>query len=283
MPDLSDEIPLKDIPQSFMDSVKSDLKHFLVPFLGLSESGPVPDLIPLGSGTLIRVNDTHGVLTAAHVCHKFSKFEKIHIVLSDRVATGFSISSEYISVKEIWGGKASEWGPDLAFLELALNDVSIIAASKSFLDLSQQKDALLDAPPNIGKGLWAITGLVGEFSDVEHKLEDRIVSAHVDCQAFFSTIHDTHERQGHDYFDVGVSKKLDGVPVSFGGVSGGGLWQIQISKNKDGEIYWNGNRYFRGVAFWESEPSKGRQIIRFHGPRSIFETAWTEWGFPKGS
>lgn len=141
-----------------MDSVKSGLKHFLVPFLGLSESGPVPNLIPLGSGTLIQVGAARGILTAAHVWHVAQSYNQIHIILTDRVATGFWISPDHISPRIIWGGETNEWGPDLAFLELAPKDFSLLSASKSILDLSQQKTALADNPPKIDKGLWVITG-----------------------------------------------------------------------------------------------------------------------------
>lgn len=264
-----------------MDDVLSGLGHFLVPILGEARSDGVPELKPLGSGTLIQIGDTRGILTAAHVWNKAKKFENIHFVITRGKSSAFAVPRDHIFVKKIWNAATPEWGPDLAFLEIAPNHISTIGARKSFLNLNLQKATLAEYPPKIEKGLWAITGLVAEFSEVQVQTEKQIVTVNAVCRAFFTLIQGTHEHQGYDYFDAGVKKELDGVPTSFGGVSGGGLWQIDLSKNKDGEISWDGKRYFRGVAFWQSDLSKARQVIRFHGPRSVFEKAWAEWGFPE--
>ena len=276
---MSPEIKMKDIPQSFMDAVRNGLKNYLVPMLGFSEADPVP----LGSGTYVRIGDRYGILTAAHVWNAASSYQKIFIILTDRSPTAFSISPRHISPKLIWGGKENEWGPDLAFLELAPNDVATLKGSKSFLNLAKQKAGLLEKPPNTEKGLWAVTGLVAEFSTIEHKLEEKINTAKANCQAFFSTIHDTHIRGEFDFFEAGANLGLEGVPKSFGGVSGGGLWQIDISQKKaTGEIYWDEKLYLRGVAYWEEEqPTAGLKAIRLHGPKSLYETAWKEWEFPE--
>lgn len=68
--------------------------------------------------------------------------------------------------------------------------------------------------------------------------------------------------------------QLPGVPLSFGGVSGGGLWEIKLSMTSSKEISWDEKRYFRGVAFWQSEVSDGYRMIRCHGPKSSFEKTW---------
>lgn len=266
-----------------MDSVRSGLENYFVPILGQSKLGPTPDLRPVGSGTLVQINDVHYILTAAHVWHVARDFNKIHFVLTTRTPSAFAIPSEHISANELWDDQASEWGPDLALLKIAPHYASTIMAHKSFLNLSQQKTILAEHPPKTDRGLWAIMGMEGEACAVHHHPEIRTTTANVICQAFLSTINQTHVHQGYDYLDIGAALTLSGVPSSFGGVSGGGLWQIDLSKDKSGIISWNGKRYFRGVAFWESPSSDGRRVIRTHGPQSIFEKAWMAWGFTSPS
>src|SRR6185295_8094041 len=94
-------------------------------------------------------------------------------------------------------------------------------------------------------------------------------------QAFISAVQRTYERNGYDYFDLGANLQLSGVPSSFVGVSGGGLCQINLSMAKSGTTSWDGKRYFRGVAFWESEKTDGHRMIRCHGPNTIFERRGT--------
>ncbi len=275
------EIKLKDIPDAFIESVFSGLKHYLVPMLGQSETPSGPNFEHFGSGTLIQIGPTTGILTAAHVWHKAKTYKQINIALTDLAATGFSILPSNFTPRQVWGGKKNQWGPDLAFLELSPKDYSTLSASKSFLNFTKQKAELADNSPETAKRLWVIMGLVAEFSTVDPKPKEGKVSSRPVCRGMFSTIHNTHERNGHDYFDAGVNQGLEGVPTTFGGVSGGGLWQVDLSKNKDGEFYWNEKPHLRGVAFWETEPVNGRRFVRHHGPKSIFETAWKEWGFPE--
>jgi hypothetical protein len=59
--------------------------------------------------------------------------------------------------------------PILLFLDLAPSDVATIKAEKSFLNLLKQKEALAKHAPVIEKGFWAVTGMVGEYTEV-HKI-----------------------------------------------------------------------------------------------------------------
>ncbi len=278
--DMTVGIPIKDIPQAVLDDVMDSLKNYLVALYILLPEKPQPRPKPIGSGTFVEIKGTHYILTAAHVWHKISWAEMIGLVLTD-YQSSFMVLRDAISAQELWNGKDSEWGPDLALLKLALADVATIKAHKSFLNLTQQKEALASCPPAIEKGHWAVTGMVGEFTEVQSHPGAGTVECHIRGEAFISAVQQTHERDGYDYFDLGANLNLPGVPSSFGGVSGGGLWDVRLSMAKSGTISWDGKRYFRGVAFWETEKSGGHRMIRCHGPKSIFEKAWESWELPR--
>jgi len=279
---VKEDIPIKDIPEEVFDDVILVLKNYLVALYILLPEKLQPRPAPIGSGTFVEIEGGHYVLTAAHVWHEVRKEDKIGLVLTDSQSS-FMVLRDGIASKYLWDGCLSEWGPDMALLKLAPSDVATIKAHKSFLNLQQQKAALAENPPIIGKGLWAVTGMVGEFTEVQSNPNLRAVTCHIHGEAFISAVQQTHERNGYDYFDLGAQLELPGTPSSFGGVSGGGLWQIRLLKSKSGEIAWDGKRYFRGVAFWQSEIKDGYRMIRCHGPKSIFEKAWDSWTLPFGN
>ena len=273
-------IRIEDIPQGVLDDVISSLKNYLVALYVLLPEKPQPRLRLIGSGTLVKIEGTYYILTAAHVWHETRGEEKIGLVLTDHQSSFMMMPRVYICAKELWDGKVSEWGPDVALLKLATPFVSTIAARKSFLDLAQQKEAVASCPPATENTLWALTGMVGEFSNIQTHPEARAIEVSVHGRAFFSFVQQVHQHDGYDFFDLGANLQLPGVPSSFGGVSGGGLWQINLSMAKSGTISWDEERYFRGVAFWESEKTDGHRMIRCHGPKSIFEKAWDSWALP---
>ena len=271
-------IPIEDIPQVVLDDAGLRLQDYLVPIFALLQRSPEPRLI--GSGTLVKIEGTHHILTAAHVWYETRDAEQIGLVLT-AYPSKFVMPRAAISTKQLWNRENPEWGPDLALLELARPFVSTIAAHKSFLNLAQQRAMLAVHPPATEKGLWAVTGMVGKFSAVQRLPETRTIEANVQGRAFFSVTHQTYQRDGYDYLDPIAKLELPGVPSSFGGVSGGGLWEVGLSMTKSGTISWDGKPHFRGVAFWQSADSDGSRVIRCHGPRSIFERAWELWELPR--
>lgn len=279
---MENEIPIMAIPSEVDAEIVLQLKNYLAVLYTVLIEQQIPRSRPIGSGTFVEIGGAHYILTAAHVWHEARKEDKIGLVLTG-YQSSFMVLRDSISSKELWSGSISEWGPDIALLKLAPSDVSTIKARKSFLNLSKQKGVLAEYPSVIEKGLWAVTGMAGEFTEVQSSPEQKAVTCHIRGKAFISTVAQTHERNGHDYFDIGAKLDLPGSPKSFVGVSGGGVWQIRLSKAKSGEISWDGKRFFRGVAFWESKRSDGRMIIRCHGPKSIFEKAWDSWNLPVSS
>jgi hypothetical protein len=277
---LSVGIPIRNIPQSVLNEVVLGLQQFLVVLFFLRPQNSEPQVRFIGSGTLVEIQGTHHILTAAHVWHKTEGARQIGLVLAAS-RSRFMMPREAISVKLLWDHKHPEWGPDLALLQLTPSIVPTIAAQKSFLNLTYQRTTLATHPPATEKGLWAVAGLVGELSKVQRHSAERTIIATAPVRALFSAVQETHQHGGYDYLDLSAKLKLSDVPSSFGGLSGGGLWEVGLSMSKSGTISWDERRHLRGVAFWQSRLSDGRRVIRCHGPRSIFKRAWESWGLPR--
>jgi hypothetical protein len=273
-------VQIKDIPQSLLDEIfELNLQHYFVPILALRTERCKEPVKLIGSGTLVGIGSSYHILTAAHVWDATEAFPSLGLVIAHR-GSPLSIQREYIQARRLRGSGSEEFGPDLALLALPAPNVSQIRAHKSFLDLMRQRDkCCADSPPQ-DFGVWAVTGMVERFSSVRQGAEWGAIDLDVHSRAFFGAIDGTHERDGYDYLDVGAKMELEDVPPSFEGVSGGALWQIDLSVNKTGQILWGGKKHFHGVAFWQSAILEGRRIIRCHGRKSLFEKAWREWELP---
>ena len=272
----SRDIQIEDIPMSVLDQVENGLRHYFIPILALWKRDPVPKFELIGSGTLMDIAGKGYILTAAHVWNAAAGADSLQLLMKAGRAR-VEIPRADIYAKTIWDRDGpEEWGPDLAFLEIPPLQLSALRGRKSFLNFEQQLADLSENPPQIENGLWAKYGVVGEFSNVNVDTENKHLNAELVTRAFFGGVTQTHSIAGFDYYDTRADLWLDGVPSSFGGVSGGGLWQVGLSISKSGDYSWDGKRHFRGVAFWQSSAIDEQRIIRFHGPTSIFERALSE-------
>jgi hypothetical protein len=275
---VSTDVPFDNIPDSVLDEVRLGLQHYFVPLLVLSPENPRQPVDLAGSGTLVELVGRHYILTADHVWHKTDGWSDIGLVVVPE-GPPLAIPRDRIVPKRLRASSYSRWGPDLALLEIPPHLVSAISARKSFLNLARQRSLLPSHPPKIDKTLWAVTGLVGESSEVEALPVTQVAVAKIRGEAFFGVTCTADRRKAYDYLTVNAKTSLPGVPSSFKGVSGAGLWQITL-KMKVGTVVWRGERHFRGVAFWEEPQPTAEHVlaIRCHGPRSIFQKAWSEWG-----
>jgi hypothetical protein len=245
-------IPFKDIPQTLLDEVGADLQHYFVPILGLFLDERHDPLRLIGSGTLVRINTMHYVLTAAHVWQAAEQFPMIGVSLTS-YDSWFQISRGHI-VARTRGTDFGAFGPDLALLELPSISVGRIKAHKTFLDLVQQRQAFLTDPLALDLGIWAVMGMSGAESEINAQPEERSLIANVQGRAFFSGVRTTFKRDDWDYVDVSADLGLVGVPPTFGGVSGGGLWQMPLALSKTNQLSWPGRKRFHGVAYCIGRP-----------------------------
>jgi len=276
---VSPDVSTDDIPQALLEEVRLEIQHYFVPLLVASLEDPKHPLDLAGSGTLVESSGKHYILTADHVWNKAEGWEQIGLMLADG-GTPLGIPCNLLAPKRLGVKPYSQWGPDLALLEIPPHLVGTIAARKSFLNLARRRSMLSTHPPQLEKTVWAVMGLVGQKSKVELLTEAHTVIATVRGEALFGWTCTAERRDEYDYLTVYARTTLPDVPSTFRGVSGGGLWQITLRMRAE-KIISLGGHHFRGVAFWEQSLSSDRIAIRCHGPVSLFETAWRAWGLPQ--
>jgi hypothetical protein len=253
---------------SMLKSSSSDLRQNIVRSLGSSSTplfavfghGKQSRLQLAGSGSFVIAGGSHYILTAAHVWEKVLKFAvKVGIVLPDNITHSFLIDVAAvvpIALKpktSIW----NEWGPDLVLLRIPPERVGSIEAFHVFEHLESPPK-----PLNVKScECWVVVGSPGELGKfTTNYAEVQITGRFVDPKP--------RQRGKYDYFDFNLDSISPGMPKSWGGLSGGGLWRVLVyCSPQTGKIDWA--QRLVGVPFWESQLKRRYRVIRAHGPNSI--------------
>lgn len=236
------------------------LGMYSVALLGLNwPPGETERLEFAGCGTLVRIEESRHILTAAHVWSYLRKFERVGLTLYPNRDQRFAIATSEIDAATT-DPLTDDFGPDVCFLRIPPLSVGTIEAVKTFYNLSIRKAKSLSAEPDNQHGPWALMGVPAVFGEFSRS------HASFDHTAFLLPPGTGFERDGWDYvdFEVYVETPTSAAPPSFGGVSGGGLWQLRIN----GSIVRGAE--LEGLAFYQSEVKQNLRTIRCHGRRTVY-------------
>ncbi len=213
-----------------------------------------PGYYLIGSGTLIKIDGMSGVLTAARVMDEIPTRGIAALTLFKNLDIG-----QFVEIDMALTDRIILPGADLAFVRLPLPIVGTLAASKPFKDISAPP-----APREDGIVLHARFGVPGKWTPDE-ELSDR-------TRRRFKLM-GTMGKASDDR-DVGACDLFTFAPIlaeqfaalsSYGGVSGGGVWEVYI--NAEGEVL---ERRLVGVTFEEREVERSL-VIDCYGPLSIYD------------
>lgn len=262
-------MPSPEEIKSLLEDEKSGLREEVVRTVGVhtvvlltisdSREGEVLDLG--GTGTLVSIARFHYILTAAHVWEERLKSARdVGITLKEDIDHCCRIrAASFVVSCMLRPDNWNEWGPDLVFLKLPENLVGGIEAFRSFYRLDMERAGVkLDGIE--ARILMGAPRATGKFTRTHADLSINGFFADVSAQAY--------NKGEFDYIDLREDVALPGVPQTFGGVSGGGLWRVQIYQSPDtGKIDWSW--LLEGTAFHQSDLIDNHRIIRCHGRKSI--------------
>jgi hypothetical protein len=269
MPEIK-EILFKDIPKEVIDNAMEDLRQYSVGFVRMEFSHGREDAVLLGSGTLVSIGPTHAVLTADHVLRVLPNEGRLGMILAHhQKPTTFDIQG--ISYLKIARGTIDADGPDLGAVILAPSIAGSIAAQKTFYNLDLRRDQMLNSPPDLHDGFWFVNGYIDEYTMEGVAENGGLIKRFYNLSAAGSP--DRMDIVGDfDFFDfpVETSARLC-VPESFGGMSGGGLWQVPL-KLENGKII---HRFplLSGVVFYQEPTTVKTCGVRCHGRQSVYRVA----------
>ncbi len=234
-----------------------------VVIVAVSQSALGPRIEQAGTGTLVFVEGSHFILTAAHVWEcVLKRADKLGIT----IRTGRSFPNEFLMEVATIAPFAlprqrdwDEWGPDLILLRIPPFHVGTIEAFKTFYNLSTETRRLTNSNHLETWMLFGAPHALGQFTQTQ---------AHLHARAFQVIEESSYSRDGLDYIDVFAHWPSQQVPINFGGVSGGGLWKILIfSEPSTGKLDYI--RTLEGVAFYHLRIEGDHGVIRCHGLESI--------------
>ena len=256
------DLTREDITEELLAEVFAKLWTFSTSLFAASDGD---EKLPTycGTGTFVATNESC-LLTAAHVWEALQKFDLFALSLkSDRAPT--LVRLEFISPVFVSERRSEEWGPDLALLRLPDVHASEIAQYKAFYNLDRRASEAAE-PEKHEDGLRIVIGAVGEKGTVDAQ------NAVMPTDVFPLQILRTAERDGFDYLDICSNHgSRPGLPNSYGGISGSGLWRIALKRSlTNGEVSLH-HASLEGVAFHEGfDESPQRGYIRCHGRKSVY-------------
>ena len=128
---------ISDLPSDFLrETTRSVLNHLVgLIRIGNKQSSDIIQLI--GSGTLVQLDDTFGILTAHHVLKAIPSKGHLGLILPyfDKEHR-YSIDISHITKMPIARGDIDCEGPDLAFIKLPQPYIGQIEAQGTFYNLS---------------------------------------------------------------------------------------------------------------------------------------------------
>jgi hypothetical protein len=263
---------MSDLPDSLISQIADKLHVYSTALFRLwFDDQGVRRGQPFGSGTFVFIEGTYGVLTAQHVVDRLSDPYTLGLsVAREDEEHAMSVERNSLRIVEVAKPELEEYGPDLGFIVLTdWDNVTTIKASKLFHPLDLDKDELLNCPPPLDVGIWYFCGAPEERM-VEEASERGflgIMSFQDLCLAGGPSM--TCKRGDYDYFDFDADENAQ-RPISYAGMSGGGLWQVTLGQSEGGALI--PSRYlFSGVSFYQGVRSNGTRYMRCHGRRSVYE------------
>ncbi len=233
----------------------------------------IEDVILIGSGTLVDIDGILGILTAQHVIEAIQKDEDINFVISKKLHK-FSLKTQFLTRILIAKGTNSSRGPDIGFIKLPETSLGSIKAVRSFYNIGRRRDKILKYPPENNMGVWCLCGFPDEKTRHEGPQKGFNIVKNVLQLCGFGCISGQCVSNDFDYFDFNIHyNEKTQPPMSFGGVSGGGLWQVIIDRRCDGELILK-EIILSGVAFYQSSLKDNMRIIKCHGRQTVYDQAY---------
>ncbi len=249
---------LLDKKAGLQEKITRGLGNFTVALLAISDYPARLELA--GTGTLLTIGGAHFILTARHVWEEvLADADHIGITLKPDVRHRFGISRTDITAFGLPKPKEwKEWGPDLILLRIPAEHVGSIDVHKVFLNVEK-------VPRKLNLKVLEVKVLMGTPAAFG-KIKD--AHAHLQIIAMFLSTEKKRKRNGFDYLDYKFDLTYPGMPRKFGGVSGGGVWNVYLYYSPEtGEIVCSESLH--GVAFYELDIVNKTRPIRCHGPESI--------------
>ncbi|WP_316168830.1 MULTISPECIES: hypothetical protein [unclassified Bradyrhizobium] len=241
------------------DSFTGPVCDYSVGFLKFRYEGKIEAADPKGTGTFVKLGKLYGILTAGHVLKEFGEQETVGLVRFPSVTPALQnrrLSLGHTKRVIDWNGKDCD-APDIAFVSIPEIDGRDLEASGAvFYNLGLARNYKISAPEHRMSMCYALVGVVGEWT--ENGSMGLTTGRKIDVGGLFGAAKSVRpfKEDGNDLVEVEISYETGPkVPKSYGGVSGGALWELHVELDKDLKVF-KVNKKLHGVAFRQSGDKK---------------------------
>ena len=270
--DKTELINIMDFPDELSDSICQVLSNYSVALLRIVIDQNYEKFSLIGSGTLVIVNGRFSILTAEHVLSEIEGSEYLGLLTSYRGNPHrYKFETNQLAFHRIAKGENDSDGPDIGLITLPNEIIGRLKAEKSFFNIDRRRDRFNQGFIPVDRGFWFTLGFPGVF---EFNIEpDRGFS---EVKGYYglcgiSGIRKEYENDGYDYLEMSIEYEShnEKLPDSFGGVSGGGIWQVPLSRNNQGRL--EPDEYIlSGVMFYQTQLQENQRFLRGHGRKVIY-------------
>lgn len=267
------EMPASEIPEELVKQVAGILHTYSTGLIKLySDQWDEEEIMLIGAGTFVSIDDIHGILTVQHVAKEFLSGDHLGLTLSEK-EHNFSIPVSQLTIIDIaFPENEGSVGPDLSFIAIPHTFLEQITAYRMFYDLTVRREEFFSIEFS-KTDLCMACGMLGHKTTHEEPTGEfeRVIGVYGFCAA--SVVENAFQIGDYDYLDISVDYNLrPDVPTTFRGMSGGGIWRIPLLKDKNNRLLVKDFLY-GGVIFYQTEKRDNNRFLRGHGPKSIYGTA----------
>ena len=274
----------QEIKITIDDSFTQSVCDYSVGFLRFNREGKIETATPAGTGTFAKVGKVYGILTAGHVLKPMGTKEVIGLVRFPSVQPplqNFRLDLDHTERKVTWNGKDCD-APDIAFLKIPeIDGRNLEAAGAVFYNLGLAREFSARKPEHRMSKCYVVVGVVGEWTeDVSGSLTK---GKKINIGGLFGAAKNLREfkESNTDLVEVEIDHAAGPkIPRSYGGVSGGALWELHVELDKQLKPV-QVNKRLHGVAFRESDDR--RRITSNAAPSIDTITKQIEAKCPNGS
>ena len=265
-------INILDFPDELSDSICESLSHFSVALLRVAIDQHIENSYLIGSGTLVLANGYLSILTAEHVVAELKGAEYLGLLTSYRGNPHrYTFERNHLSIHRIAKGQNDSDGPDIGLIVLPQENIGRLKAEKSFFNIDRRCDRFSTGFMPIDRGFWFTLGFPGVFeSDIEPNHGFSAIKGYKGLCGI-SGIRKEYENRDYDYLEMSIEYEShnQNLPDSFGGVSGGSIWQVPLSRNSQGNL--EPDEYIlSGVIFYQTQLEKNHRFLKGHGRKTIY-------------
>jgi hypothetical protein len=282
VPSRRTKIPARDLPTAICGEIDQFLMDFSTPL--------ILDGVPAGSGTFIKCGTLHGILTAYHVVHNpkyksrvfdFSakSAQQLGLTVTNRRSHAFAIPMSYLSCVDIGKPRQKDSGPDLSVIILPEVRARDIAFRKSFTDISLKRRERM-AKCDAADGGWCAIGFPQQYTRPHESSDATRRVTYIPSLTLYTGKPRKSDEFGFDFLRLNVThSQMHGnvdPPLSYGGMSGGGVWKVRVRKDAKTSVWSLDVRgtILAGVIVCQRFVKNRPKSLQCHGWKSIYRRVY---------